>query len=365
MKRLIALVAAACLSGVGFAAPAAASSAPNDYLSTGRYDASFAEFTVSGSDVVGVVYVDTVEGSNPNAYLSSQSLQFTGTDSGGNLTLFFGGSWTPTFGSVNGQSLSLQIPQSDGTLQTFTFSRSSVAAYNRYIAQWKAAITKANQAAAAAAAKVAAAAQHKQQLLNRLNQTIAAVESDLSVLSSPGTLSDDENTLGDDVNTVGDDLNTVEDDMNTVSDDHNSGESHSVVCGDVSTSYGDAATAASDARVIVSDAQASQGGVGEDLRDALQAMSRTPGDYAAYWQAQHALPSYEPTNPIPPLKVALATGQGTINGAIHQVNSYLDQANGTVAKAYGLANGAQKANHCGPPKSAPVIGHVTAAMLGA
>jgi hypothetical protein len=36
-----------------------------------------------------------------------------------------------------------------------------------------------------------------------------------------------------------------------------------------------------------------------------------------------------------------------------------------VAQAYKLANAANNANHCGPPKSTPVLGHVTPARLGA
>jgi hypothetical protein len=94
-------------------------------------------------------------------------------------------------------------------------------------------------------------------------------------------------------------------------------------------------------------------------------MTSAHADYSAYWQAQHALPAYRPTTPIPPLKVALATGQSVISGAVRQVNSYINQANGIVTQAYGLVNGAQKANHCGPPQSAPILGQVTPASLGA
>jgi hypothetical protein len=61
----------------------------------------------------------------------------------------------------------------------------------------------------------------------------------------------------------------------------------------------------------------------------------------------------------------LATGQSIINGAVRQVNSYIDQANGIVAEAYGLANAANNAHHCGPPKSPPVLGYVTPKLLGA
>ena len=60
---------------------------------------------------------------------------------------------------------------------------------------------------------------------------------------------------------------------------------------------------------------------------------------------------------------ALATGQSVINGVVAQVNSDINKANGYVAPAYALVNAAQSANHCGPPKTAPVISHVTANWL--
>jgi hypothetical protein len=94
-------------------------------------------------------------------------------------------------------------------------------------------------------------------------------------------------------------------------------------------------------------------------------MASAPGDYSGYWRAQQALPTYHPTTPIPPLKVALATGQSVINGAMRQVNSYINPANRIVAHAYRLVNVANRANHCGPVKSAPVPGDVAPVRLGA
>ena len=353
--------------GTALVPPArAGASPPGDYMWVGRDEVALMEFTVSASTVVGVMYTETLEGSSPNAYLQSASLKFTGTDNGGDLTLYLGGrSAVPTFGSVDGGTLSLQFQQNGGALSTVTFYLSSVATYDRYLVQWNAAIGRANAAAAAVAAKAAAAAARKQQLLARLNETIEEVDSDLSSLSSPGELGDDEGDLANDVGDVSNDLGDVQNDMGNVANDLSNDDTQAQVCSDISSSYNDAASTAADAQSIVSDAQARLSGVGKDIQDVQQAMARAPGDYGAYWQAQHALPTYQPTSPIPPLKVALATGQSIIDGAVHQVNSYVTQANGIVAQAYRLVNAANKANHCGPAKAPPVIGHVTPALLGA
>jgi len=127
--------------------------------------------------------------------------------------------------------------------------------------------------------------------------------------------------------------------------------------------YPFAAALAEAAKSLVVAAQS--GVVGGVIKSEQQAMAALPGPYSAYWQAQHALPSYYPTPPIPSLRVALADGQAIINGLVSRVNSEIDQENADAARAYGLVNTTNEEHDCGPPKSAPVIGHVTATMLGA
>lgn len=61
------------------------------YMSAHGTAATFVEFTVSHSTVVGVEHTDTVTGANPNARLTTSTTPFTGTDNGGHLTLHFRG----------------------------------------------------------------------------------------------------------------------------------------------------------------------------------------------------------------------------------------------------------------------------------
>jgi hypothetical protein len=351
------LLAAVTLLAVLVTAPTANASGPNCYLVTYRAEVLFVEFTAPNGKVDGEMYDNTLAGALPSLYVNSENSNFVGTDNSGRLTLFFGGSTSAVFGSVNVDSLSLQIPQSDGSLSTVTLSRSSVAAYDQILAKWHQEISAANGAAAAAAQKAAAAAKKAAHLLKQLNAAVNKVDNDLSIITSPGTLEDDEGVLSDDVGVVDNDLGVVQDDNQVFADDI---ASDSSPCGDIRSAYGDAHTAYTDGESIVSDAKS---GVGGDLRDERGAMAAAPSDWAAYWRAQQALPSYHPTQPIPRLKTALTAGRRVTNGAVSQVNSDIRQANRYIAKAYAIVNAVNMSHHCGVLEKAPTIGYVTAQRL--
>ena len=188
--------------------------------------------------------------------------------------------------------------------------------------------------------------------MDNLNSSITTVDNDLSTMQSPGTLGDDLGVVDDDLGVVDDDLGVVHDDNGALSDDVNAGSGHGTLCGDVSTEYNDAAGLVNDAKAMVNDAESS---VGPDLQQDKQAMDSAPADWAAYWVAQHALPTYHPTTPIPPLKVAIGEGQGTINQAIAHINGDIRQANAYIAQAYAMPNAAQNAMSCGPAHRVPVV----------
>ena len=96
------------------------------------------------------------------------------------------------------------------------------------------------------------------------------------------------------------------------------------------------------------------GVVAGDIHDAQAGITSAPQDWEDYWAAQHALPTYRPTTPIPPLKVAIAEGNATIHQAVAHVNGDIRQANSYVAQAYAMPNAAQVAMHCGAKQRVPV-----------
>jgi len=338
----------------------ASASAPYNYLSVGPSEIVFVQFTVTDQNVVGVLHDDVLNVSpadqsnftpatfsiNPSVY------NFNGTDTSGHLTLFINGNSTATFGTISGGSLSLQLTQSDGSVATLTLGGSSLTAYNNALVQWQNRLNNENNAVANAEAKAKQAAEKQQQLLNNLTAAITTVDNDLSTMQNPGTLSDDLGVVDDDLGVVQDDLGVVHDDNGVLGDDISAGSNHSTLCGAVSTEYDAAGVVVGGTHAMVNDAKTS---LDSDLGQDQQTMDNAPADWATYWGAQHALPSEVPTTPIPPLKVAVAEGQATINQAIAHVNADIRQANSYIAQAYAMPNAAQKAMSCGPTKKVPVI----------
>lgn len=356
---LLTVVLATVLSCAFFPGTASASG-PYGYLSVQPTAAVFVQFTVTDDNVVGVIHGDTLASSPADPALfvpvtlsiTSDVGNFTGTDSSGHLTLFVNGSSTALFATISGSSLSLQVPQDDGSLATVTLGASSVTAYNNALARWQSQLNNENNAAARAEAKAQAASQHQQQLLNNLTAAITTVDNDLSTMQSPGTLSNDLGVVDNDLGVVQNDLGVVHNDNGVLSNDISVGSNHSTLCGAVSTEYNDAGVAVSDSKVMVNEATSS---VNSDLQQDQQAMDNAPADWATYWAARHALPTQVPTTPIPPLKVAIGEGQATINQAIAHINADIRQANSYIAQAYAMPNAAQKAMNCGPTQKVPVI----------
>ena len=82
----------------------------------------------------------------------------------------------------------------------------------------------------------------------------------------------------------------------------------------------------SDTHVMVNNAKST---TSPDLQQDQQAIGGAPADWAAYWVAQRALPTYHPTTAIPPLKVAIGEGQATIRQAVGHINQDIRQATAT------------------------------------
>lgn len=359
MRRIVPTILLA-ITGLVFTTQSAtyASNAPVVYLGysndtcNGYCTLSMLEFTVTTGRVVGVFYTDTVEGSLPNAYLSSSSERFTGTERGGNLTLYFGSfGATPVFATISGRTLSIQVPQSNGTVEPEQLGKSTLVHYNQAITSWQNVVARANAQAAAQQRAAAAAAARKKQLLDNLNNAITTVDNDLSVMQSPGNLSGDLGQVDGDLGQVKADLGQVHADNRQLSSDAKSGEDHGVLCEDVAVEYQDAQVTVQDGHVMLQDV----GQVAGDVQQTQGAIASAAGDWAIYWAAQHALPTYRPTTPIPPLKVAVGEGDATIRKAVVRVNAAIHKANAYIVQAYALPNAAQAAMHCGSTQKVPQL----------
>lgn len=132
-------------------------------------------------------------GDNPPE-IKTSTTAFTGVENGSALTLtisFFGMSSSYT-GSLNGNTLILDLPQSDGSIQAQQFVASSLQQYNQAVAALQKQVANQvqqynnTQATATAAQSTAVAQQQEQQAVQDANQQLA---NDLS------SLQQDSNTL--------------------------------------------------------------------------------------------------------------------------------------------------------------------------
>lgn len=361
MRHIAAVLAglvALCLATQGVAYASATPAVYLGYSNSSCYGCTLnmVEFTVTNGRVVGVLYNDTVEGAPPSARLSSTDEQFTGTERAGSLTLYFGGfGATPDFATVNGRTISIQVPQANGTVQSERLGRSTLSHYNQLVTNWQDVISRADAQAVTQQQAAAAAAARKRQLVDNLSNAVTNVDNDLSTMQSPGNLSGDLSQVDADLSQVKADLGQVHADNSQLSTDAKAGNGQGVLCSDVGVEYSDAGVTVSDAHILVQDVAQVAG----DVQQAQSAIAGAAGVWSAYWAAQHALPTYHPSAPVPPLKVAVGEGQGTIRQAVAHVNADIRQANSYIAQAFALPNAAEAAMQCGPTQKAPRLALVS------
>lgn len=158
MKHLIiagtaaTLLAAASCSGPGESGGSGRSGGPASYLTVSNSKVAFIQWrATSKGSLHGTITEGNIGGSTPAETLSVSSAPFAGTMRGSSVTLTFAVSYflhTRAQGTLSGSTLTLQVPQSDGTTQQAKFSQSDEASYNRAIAALRRTIRHANLLAA-------------------------------------------------------------------------------------------------------------------------------------------------------------------------------------------------------------------------
>jgi hypothetical protein len=196
MKRLIiagtaaaTLLAAAGCAGSRSSAGPSGSGRPGDpvsYLAASNSKVAFIQWRATSKGLLhGTITEGNAGASAPAERLSVSSAPFTGTRSGSSVTLTFGDLYflqTRARGRLSGSTLTVQVPQSDGTIKQARFSQSDEAGYNRAIARLRSTIRDANMLAARQNPANSQAEQSAQSALN-------AVYKDSS-LASGGRLAD-------------------------------------------------------------------------------------------------------------------------------------------------------------------------------
>ena len=110
------------------------SSPPDGYLSTSANNAYFIQFTEKNNQMNGHIQ-GIEETSTVPPQTTSSTTTFTGVQNGSSVTITtsaFGFS-SSIVGTLNGNTLTLDVPQQDGHLQTVTFTGASLQQYNQAV----------------------------------------------------------------------------------------------------------------------------------------------------------------------------------------------------------------------------------------
>ena len=245
----------------------------------------FLEYIESKGWLSGSFYDDTASGTPPNESVDNETGGFTGTASQGQLTMNFSNKPSTIFGTLAGGTMTLEEPQSDGSLTEVTLIRATPSKYDKMLNWLESSVNQAN----AIATQEEQQAQALQQQQQQIDQDAATVSSDESALQ------DDESALQSDLNSPSSDLAATQSDLKQEKSDYTTEQSDlktspSNACGDADNVGGDDQNALGDQENLQADLN-DNGSDRSTLQGAIKTLS---GDWSTYESAQQGLPSYTP-----------------------------------------------------------------------
>jgi hypothetical protein len=141
-------IPALCLSAL---TACGSSPGPGTFMSATASGVVFIQWqTGPGNSVQGMMTDDTLSGAVPDETVSTGRAPFTGAINGSSVSLTFKVLFASgtVYGTLNGATLTLQIPQTGGQFQPGTLTAAGVAAYNKAVAQLQTHVNQDNQTAA-------------------------------------------------------------------------------------------------------------------------------------------------------------------------------------------------------------------------
>jgi len=324
--------AAAAITVLAIAA--CGSSGPASYLASGSSYVDFIQWeTTSGSSVQGTMTVDTASGTAPAETISASRYPFTGTINGSSVTFTFSGFLTSgtIYGTLNGGTLPLQVPQSDGSIQAGTLTQSDTSTYNSAVTALNQRVRHANVLAAAAQAQA-----QQQQQNAQAEQTASG---DVSTLQQDTSFGADLGSLQSDVQQASSDLGTVRSDAS---------QGKGSFCDNVYSVSDDAYSVDDDLYSLSSDLDT----LTNDIASARQDIRAVRQDLANL--SASGLPA--PTGAT----AAVAAARQAIQQAKTTANGYIGQANADDTTAYATANGLATGSCSGqgPGSTSALLKHI-------
>lgn len=315
------------------------SGGPASYLAVSNSKVAFIQWHAKANGHLhGTITESNVGGSAPAEALSVSSVPFTGTMSGSSVRLTFEVLYflhTSAHGTLSGSTLTLHVPQSDGTIQQATFSKSDEARSNRAIAALRTTIRHANLLAARQRAR------ERQWVKVQAEQ---GTQSALSTLYRDSSLAFNGRLAGG-VARFAHDLQTARSHLATERQDAAAKDSYCVA----------AFKAAGDARSVGGDLQSVQGAVVA----VMPGISAVRGDVAA--ANAHLRHLSKAGLPAPALASnVIADAKAKLRQAITAANSYIDQINAIGAQSRSIADhmATRSCSKAQSSSSTPVIAHI-------
>lgn len=324
-----------------------ATSAPvgTGFLATGTNYVDFMQWTNTNGALSGSAQVVYATGTPPEQTTSNQTIPISGTIHGSAISISFG-SQPASFGTISGGDITIDFPQSDGTLPPITFHTASAADFNTAVAILQSGIgtTNSNTAAEQAQAKAAKA----------VDDDVSAVNTDLGWLAHDQQLLPSEPSQeSTEVQHAAQDLtNTQKASDATIAEAHqypDGNDGH--VCSDAAGVSSDASGVSSDAAGVESDAV----GISGDLGTVRHRIDTTNTDFAKLQQDMGGAPGYVPAGTPTQAQITAQESQlqSEISSIVAATNGLIEKGNGMVVTAYQYANQATQAGNCGSPESPP------------
>lgn len=329
MRRIAAAMAvcgALVLTGCDGTGPASDGDAANPAVETGQTtficagdtSGSLLQWNDLDGALTGAYTYTELSGSAPNEKVSPSSTTLTGTRDGSSITLSLDVLFArqPLSGTVSGKTLTLNVPQTDGSLQAATCRAGTLEEWNDFVGQLADYADNDNAwylEQEAQASSDAADVQAQQDF----DRALAAVQ-DFS--------------LADDLAQVADDVETVRSDLDDVKAAAALG---ATIPGELECSNLNYNVASGAQFSVASDAQYS---FGSDLRYYL--LDDIADGRKAIAKLHDAVAALQSRNLEVPDGVDAVTGaaEGEIAQAVTTANGYVDQVNAYVDEAYAVTN---------------------------
>lgn len=322
-----------------------ASNGPATFVSHDQSGAMTVSWTDDGSGhLAGSLQSVTPNTDGTGDLVKTVNASFTGTLHDGQISIVthgFLGDTSTWPGSLSGDTLTLNIPQQDGSIAPATFARGKVSDYNAAVSQLQGHVTQ-ERAKAASDAAIAAAAAATEAASAAAATVLADADKQVSdrVSTLEGSLSDglSFDAFSGDLATLRTDLEITRSDALKATSAGAEARANMDACGDASTAQGDANTVGGDESTIGGDASTAQATI-----DAVAQQAKELRNAQAMMKAAYGQQGRTPSASEAPVLELLRQADATVKSWKVKVAGYVATAHALATQATTVADAAARA----------------------